>query len=407
MEWLFLLLPIAAISGWWIANQQAQRTMQAQSKQISPSLLQGFNYLLHEQPDEALKVLLDLTKVRPETVETHLALGVLFRRRGEVEQAILLHEQLMTNRHLTAPLQGLAMYELGHDYLHAGLFDRAEKLFYALIEMQVHVQSAWRALLDMYQREKEWHQCLQCAMQLAKLSGESMSHEMVHFHCELAEQALRQDQLETACLHLEQARALDCECVRALMLQAQIELRRDQPAVALTLYQRVIQYGACYLPAIVPNLLTCYRQIGYPAIAQELLDIATRYPCASLIITAVEQLEFEQGHQAAEAVLRDYLCRYVDLNAAAHLLALHTQSYDQSSSTCSSVVVVSRVLRDYLKQAPVFQCEQCGFEARSLHWQCPSCRRWGSIKAIQANELIPLPPELCARHYRFADAHSD
>ncbi len=377
MEWLFLLLPVAAASGWWMAMRSQKRHHPMQPPPKAPTFFCGLNYLLNEQPDKAIDVFLQLAQVDHETIETHLALGALFRRRGEVERAIRIHQDLSARSELTADQRGVAIYELGRDYLAAGLFDRAEHLFQELAGGQVLRQAALRGLIDIYQQEKDWARCLSTALQLQSLDCTSIHSEIAQFHCELAQAALNRGTLESARQHLAAAQQADPDCMRALLLQAQMAFADGDAQAALQHYHQVAARSPRYVPAILPGLLSCYRRLGYATVASELERLFRAQPSPPLMLELSTALEREQGSSAAREFLTAYLAERADLSGVERLLAL------RQPDTQSSDAVVLGVVRYLLALQPVYQCDQCGFEAQDLHWQCPSCKSWGSLKAVE------------------------
>ncbi len=381
MEWLFLLLPVAAASGWWLARRAAHRCPDAERE---PVFFRGLNYLLNEQPDKAIDVFLKLAEVDSETVETHLALGALFRRRGEVDRAIRIHQNLVARPNLGAAHRGFALYELGRDYMLAGLFDRAESLFKELVERRLQEERALRALIEIYQAEKEWPKCLETAEALQRSSGESLSTEIAQYHCELAEQCLRDGKPERARSHLLDAQAVDDNCIRASLVQARMELTAGDPETAALLYRRVAQRGPQYLPAMLPGLMECWQRLGRESITVELEALFEQHPSPPLMLRLCDAIETERGVAAAREFLVDYLGRHADLSGAERLLALR-QQFQQLPSAEDGVLL--EVIARQLAAQPVYQCDHCGFEARELHWQCPSCKRWGSIKAVEPEPI--------------------
>ena len=185
---LWLLLPLAAASGWYAARRDLRRPAAAP---VSPDYFRGINYLLNEQPDKAIEVFTRMLEVNTETVETHLALGGLFRRRGEVERAIRIHQNLIARSTLDAAQRSQALCELAQDYLKAGLLDRAENLFLELAEIPAHLETALRALMAIYEQEKEWHKAIVSARRLALIVDSDLGPLLAQYHCEMGERALQ------------------------------------------------------------------------------------------------------------------------------------------------------------------------------------------------------------------------
>jgi len=166
---LWLLLPVAAASGWWVARHTELVSQARKKSSLTSDYFKGLNYLVNEQPDKAIEVFIRVVEVDSETIETHLALGSLFRRRGEVDRAIRIHQNLIARPSLNREQRTQALLELGQDYMNAGLLDRAESLFLELVELDAHTVRALQLLADIYEQEKDWQACLDIVEQLSPL----------------------------------------------------------------------------------------------------------------------------------------------------------------------------------------------------------------------------------------------
>ena len=216
----WLLLPVAALSGWWI-GKSAQETKKL-SKNIHPEYFKGLNFVLNEQPDKAIEVFIRMVEVDNETVETHLALGNLFRRRGEVDRAIRIHQNLIARPTLNQGQRAHALLELGMDYMHSGLLDRAEKLFLELVDLDLYLNEAYFNLLEIYQQEKDWENAIIIAKKFETISGENLNPVIAHFFCEVAENELNSGRLSNAKEQIHNAMNANSKCVRASIIEAKI-----------------------------------------------------------------------------------------------------------------------------------------------------------------------------------------
>ncbi|QGU31598.1 lipopolysaccharide assembly protein LapB [Thermochromatium tepidum] len=391
IEWLFLLLPVAAASGWWLARRDLRRKLDV-SPAAHPDFLRGLNYLLEEQPDKAIDLFLRLTEVDSETAETHLALGSLFRRRGEVDRAIRIHQNLVERRHLGPDVRGFALFELGQDYMSAGLLDRAEALFEELVGLGLHSQRALQALREIYQRERDWSRCLEVAAQLESLTGQPLTIEIAHYHCELAEEARRRQDEAGAREQLNRAQVIQPDCVRAAMLEGFMALEEGDVASAAVLFKRVAERGSTYVPEILPALIESMERLGEDVIAQ-LETLAADRAGPHLMLALSERVERARGPEAALDLLADYLARWADLAVLERFLDLRARTSDPGGPSHRYARVALGVARHLLQRQSVYQCEQCGFQARTLHWQCPSCRHWGTVVAVLPD---PIQDEMTA-----------
>lgn len=388
IELLFLLLPLAAASGWWLARRDLPK-QRSRRPHPHPTFLKGLNYLLEEQPDKAIDMFLDLVEVDSETVETHLALGSLFRRRGEVDRAIRIHQNLIARKTLDAEQRGDALFELGQDYMRAGLLDRAECLFQELVGLGLHRQRALQALREIYEQERDWAQCLDVTELLKPLSDQPMAVAISQYHCELAEEARRCGDAQRACEHLRLAREADPHCVRATMLEGCAALDDGDPQRALDLFMHVAEQRASYVPEILPELIDSLRRLGRDDVPAVLEEIAQRHSSPALMRSLSDVVAGTRGRDAAMDLLTVYLSRHADLAALERLLEFQAEEREQTDSAARyRAIVALDVTRHLLARQPVYQCDQCGFEARSLHWQCPSCRCWGCVVPVQPELII-------------------
>jgi lipopolysaccharide biosynthesis regulator YciM len=380
VELLWLLLPVAAMSGWFAAKRSALRE-KVPLDDRTPVYFKGLNFLLNEQPDKAIDVFVKMLEVDSETVETHLALGNLFRRRGEVDRAIRIHQNLIARPTLTREQRALALLELGQDYMRAGLFDRAESLFTELGELKMYQEQALSNLHEIYQQEKEWNQCLLVARKLEQLTGKSLHRERAHYYCELAEEALESKDYSTAISHLRKAQSCDNDCVRATMLQGDIETEKGACKLAIKTFKKVEQQDPDYLSEVLPSLVACHRVAGNKhELMAYLRHLSQNHRQIAPVLEFVNLLQVEQGDQEALRFLTESLQKNPNLKGLDHLIRLNLKVADRSESETLEIIkgLVSKMLED----RSGYQCSRCGFQAKTMHWQCPGCKAWSSIKPV-------------------------
>jgi lipopolysaccharide assembly protein B len=389
MEWLFFLLPVAAGSGWWLARYgRPGRTAKGHVPDVA--FLRGLNYLLDQRPDKAIDLFLRLAEVDGETVEVHLALGSLFRRRGEVERAIRIHQNLVARPGLDREQRGFALYELAQDYMRAGLFDRAESLLTELAELEPQGRRALAALIAIYQQEKDWRNALATAERLERVSERPLAVEIAHYRCELADEALRAGDQEQASGQLRAAQAEHPQCVRAIMLQARMALDRGDAGGALGWCREVAEQGPQFIPDMLPLLLEAVDRQEGADLESELQGLYRAHPSTALMAALADAVERDRGPAAALNFLTEHLNEYADLTAMERVLELHNaMPGDGQGNPCPEIVL--RGVRRLQEGQAAYQCDQCGFIARRLHWQCPSCKHWGTIKAAQPAPMDPSP----------------
>lgn len=384
---LFLLLPLAAFSGWWVARRSSARTSGERVNELSSSYFRGLNYLLNEQQDKAIEVFVRLAEVNRDTVETHLALGNLFRRRGEVDRAIRVHQNLIARSDLTDAMKTVALLELGEDYMRAGLLDRAETLFSDLVAMKAHAPSALKHLIAIYQHERDWDKAIAHAQRLEEMTGEPQCAIVAQFWCERAAEARTQRRFEDATGHIQ--RAFECapRNVRASMLEGLILADQERYADAVTAFEQVAEHDVDFVPEILPPLLDAYAKSQQMQRAEEFLaHIIERYQGISPVLALTKLYARTRGEEAAI----DFLTRQLRQRPSVRgLMALiNATLYKATGEARENLLILQDLTRKLVEGQAMYRCSRCGFGAKAHHWQCPSCKSWGAVRPIHgvANE---------------------
>lgn len=382
---LFLLLPVAALSGWLIGRYGGRRRRPAavSGGGLSSEYLRGLGYLLEERTDKAIDVFTRILEVDSETVEIHLALGSLFRRRGEVERAIRIHQNLIARPNLSPEQRERALFELAQDHMSAGLFDRAEGLFEDLAENGDHVLPALRQLRGIYEQEKEWEAAIRVARRLLNQGEEGLDTVVAHYYCELAELARQAGRTRDAERHLRQALGFDRACVRATLMEGELAMQAGAWRNAIKLYQRVAEQDPVFFSEAVPPLREAYEQTGRPLeLIRVLQPFVDRHTDARVLVALTELLTRQQGPQQAAVLLRRYLAENPNLPGLNQYVELTTSHADEK--TARDLEPVRTILDKMVADQPLYRCRRCGFHGRVLHWQCPSCKGWGIVKPTLA-----------------------
>lgn len=375
-ELLWLLLPVAAASG-WIAARGVQIRRRVGDLRIEPEYFKGINYLLNEQPDKAIEVLLQIVQIDSETVEPHFALGNLFRRHGEVDRAIRIHQNLIARPLLTRAQRNRAMFELGQDYYQAGLLDRAESLFREIVERDPKNSGALRLLGSIYEQENEWEKAIAVTSPL-----EGSRAVLANYYCELAAQALAAGDRVRAKKMLRRAYFKDRKCVRASLLAAVVARADGKLKAAIKALQRVSKQDPNYLSEVVTPLLECCDQAGRPEQAIGFLATALLWQGAFPPVVAFAQyLARHRGEAEAQRYVAAYLRAHPSLPGLAHLLEWLAQ--DDGDERRRSLEIGTLVMNKLLEEIPVYNCINCGFRGKSMHWQCPGCRQWNTVRPYQ------------------------
>lgn len=374
---LWLLLPLAAWSGWYVARHGGKPRVE----HLRNSYFRGLNYLLNEQPDKAIEVFAKIAELDSDTVEAHLALGSLFRRRGEVDRAIRVHQNLIAKPNLSKEQKNRALTELGEDYMRAGLLDRAESLFTDLAGNPEDPSPASRHLMNIYQQERDWPKAIEQAKKIESSSGEPQAALIAHFHCELAEQALDRKDFERARAHLQQSFAEVPHFARALVISARMSMGAGEYEVAIGAFERAVQQDVELVPEVLASALTCYAKSQQPHRAKNFLKVlCERYEGISPVLALAKIIEAERGVKEAEQFLAEQLRHRPSVRGLVQWLELGIKS---AAGQASDIwLSVHGHVQNLLDGKSGYRCIRCGFGARGHHWQCPSCRSWGSIKPI-------------------------
>ncbi len=381
MELLLLLLPVAAASGWMAAKRSDSKGKLRYSER-NPNYYKGLNFLLNEQPDKAIDVFVQMLEVDSDTVETHLALGNLFRRRGEVDRAIRIHQNLIARPTLNPDHRAQALLELGQDYMRAGLYDRAESLFQELTETNLHREQALVNLLMIYEREKEWDKSLKTAAQLESATGERLNNQCAHYYCELAEQAYAAADTADASEYLNRARSCDRGSARAAILLGEVEKAKGNYRAAIRIFKKIAETNPVYLAVVLPLLRECHEATNAEQKFREyLFKFYTRNKGLIEAVTLTQIIRKEEGERSAVAFLKEYLTDHPSLGGLHHLVSLNLN--DDSIMSSEMLLLLRRLLDKLLAESPSYKCDTCGFNAKTMHWQCPSCNSWSSIKPVQ------------------------
>ena len=385
VELLWLLLPVAAASGWYAGRRAAPPPESAGSRALSADYFRGLNHLLNEQPDKAIEVFIRMLEAEGETVEIHLALGNLFRRRGEVDRAIRIHQNLIARPTLSVRQRAEALRELGLDYARAGLYDRAEEIFQELSEERQHAERALGELLDIYQQERDWPKAIDTAKRLAARSGQALQTEIAHFHCELADERRAEGQVDQALAEVGRALAADPACVRASLLQGDLESERGNTKAALRAWRRVTEQDLDYLPEVLERLHDGYLVTGHLDTYRDLLrEVLERTPAITPVLALATLIAEAQGERAAGEFIIQQLDRRPSLRGLDRVIELSVGISE--GSTRQILDVLHRLVAQLVSEKPLYRCRHCGFEGRTLHWHCPSCKQWSSVKPIQGIE---------------------
>lgn len=379
MELLFLLLPLAAASGWYLGSRSQQSRLDKSAQQLSHNYYTGLNYLLNEQPDKAVDAFLQVLDVNDDMVETHLTLGNLFRRQGQVDRAIRIHNGLLARPKLSRMQRATSMLELARDYVCAGVYDRAEKILQELIYHNDHVEASLQQLLAIYQQAKDWLRAVETTQKLQRIIGKDLSSLIAQFYCELAEKAWRDAEVKTAKKMLKAALAVNKACGRAYIISGKLAQQAGKYKQAIHAYKQVIEHNAEYNAVVLPEIANCYLKLAnMQDMIQYLEQIIIAKPGVGAVLELVDSLEKTRGVPAAIAYLGDYLKQHPSFVGLSKLVKLYMLS--ASGKIKQDLQTVQQLIDKMLANKAKYKCNNCGFTVNNLEWHCPGCKQWETLK---------------------------
>ena len=385
--WWLAAVPVFFGLG-WIAARIDIKQLVSESRSLPRGYYKGLNFLLNEQPDKAIDAFIESVKLDPESVELHFALGNLFRRRGETERAIRVHQNLLVRPDMPPDLHAQAQFELGQDYLKAGLLDRAEETFNKLVDTLYSAQ-ARRALLEIYQREKEWQRAIDAALALQESGAGGRQREIAQFYCEIAQDELVHTHPEAAMAMLEKALASDRKNVRAMILIGDVQLARGEIEAALLTWRRVEQQSVPHVALVAQRLMDGYRAVGRPQEGANLLKSYLAEASSIDLLEVVFAAVLEQdGVEAANQLVSAELKRTPTLLGLDKLL--EARLMEAPPEVRPELSLVKNLVHGYAQKLARYQCGQCGFKARQYYWQCPGCSQWESYPPRRTEELTVM-----------------
>ncbi|WP_300454024.1 lipopolysaccharide assembly protein LapB [Accumulibacter sp.] len=383
--WQLLLFPLFFGLGWAAARVDIRHLVK-ESRALPRSYFQGLNFLLNEQPDRAIEAFVEAVRVDPETIELHFALGSLFRRRGETERAIRMHQNLLEREDLKQDLKLQALAELGQDYLKAGLLDRAEEIFDKLRHSDL-AEEAKRKLLEIYQLEKDWEKAIAIASELPDFASHK---EIAEYHCELAAAEIIRSRRDLAANHLQTALERNRKCVRASLLQGDIDFQQERFAAAIESWQRIEQQEPTYLALVAQRLLEAFRKLDRREEGLQLLrGYLERYPSLDLLDVVFQLVLEADGPEAAYRLVRDELKRNPTLLGFDKLL--EARMLFASTEHRPDLDLAKGIVQGYTRRLARYRCDNCGFKARQFYWRCPACGGWETYSPKRTEEFDLTP----------------
>ena len=381
LSWILLGLPLAFVLGWG-ASRFDLRQLRMENRRAPKAYFKGLNFLLNEQQDQAIDAFIEAVQNDPDTSELHFALGNLFRRRGEYERAVRVHEHLLSRGDLTNADRQRAQHALALDFLKAGLLDRAEDALRKLDNTPFENQ-AQLALLAIYERSREWPQAAEVARKLESLGEASFAGRLAHYLCEQAATLTASGEINTAQRLLEQAIHDAPASARPRIQLARLLRDQGRNAEAMATLVALLDAAPAATPLVALALAATAQACGQATQALALLRGSYAQTPSLDVMEAIVSLDgFVQGNaDAAREGYIQHLEREPSLIAAARWLAGEKLEKEQFHPS------VQRALDHAVKPLSRYRCAACGFEAKDHFWQCPGCQAWDSYPPRRVEEL--------------------
>ncbi|AHC46086.1 lipopolysaccharide assembly protein LapB [Achromobacter xylosoxidans] len=399
--WWLIFVPVLFALG-WLAARFDIRQMLRETRSLPDSYFRGLNFLLNEQPDRAIDAFVEVAKLDPETTELHFALGSLFRRRGEMERAIRVHQSLLNRSDLPAAEREHAQHELAQDFLKAGMLDRAESGFEQLKDTR-YALPALRSLIRIYESEHDWPRAIEAVKTLHGLVDEPVP-QIVHYYCEQAATALaaKPPNIDAAHAALDAAdHALSTAdagmsskgaMVRTAMLRARLALIEQDPKRERLYLESVMTDAPEYVGLVAEQLLANYRAAGQVEAGLELLQRQyTRHASLDLFNVVFRELRVQQGSATAWAFARGALRNHPSLLGLDRLLEAELANPEGASEQGpvpgADLTLLRSLIHKHTQRLDRYACRSCGFQARRFYWQCPGCNAWETYAPRRLEEL--------------------
>jgi lipopolysaccharide biosynthesis regulator YciM len=380
------LLFAALVIGWLLGKAERKKPVVAESgTPLGKEYFQGLNLLLNEKQDEAMELLLKTLDVNRDTFDTYLVMGTLYRRRGEVDRSIRIHQDLLSRPNLSKIQQATVRLELARDYLKAGLLDRSERLLKELADEQGANQvAALEFLLSINEMEHDWKAAVETSGKLAA-KGRQIAVNLAHYHCEQAVACLQVGDLVEARRELKDALVADRNCVRASLLQAELETQAGNDKEAIKSLRRVLEQDADYIPETLTLLRQNHEKSGQLGdLVKFLFTCLEQHPAISIVIVLSDLVRQLQGDKEGAYVLSEYLKKRPTVRGLDRLIQYHMDNTEGPAR--ENLGLLQAFTQRLIQDKPVYRCGKCGFNGKTLHWQCPTCKTWGSIKPIHGIE---------------------
>ncbi|ABY69302.1 lipopolysaccharide assembly protein LapB [Actinobacillus pleuropneumoniae] len=391
LELLFLLLPIAALYGWYMGQRSAKKDQETVNNKFSRDYVTGLNFLLSNQQEKAVDLFLSMlqkqeaeNQIATESqFEAELTLGNLFRSRGEVDRALRIHQALDASPDYSIEQKLLAKQQLAKDFMAAGFYDRAENYYIMLLDEPEFAVNSLTQLMTVYQKTKEWKKAINVAEKLIKIEPDTDKIPLSHYYCEYA-QAIKNEDLDGHLSALSKALEYSPQCARASILLGDYYLAQNQFQSALKNYEHILQQDPDFISEVIEKIKACYMAENDLANYELFLIRANQIKHNSSVDLALaEYIEQKDGIIAAHSKLYQQLRQYPSMITFHRFIHYQINEAEEGRAK-ESLMLLYNMVGARMKKGFQYRCLNCGYQSYRLSWHCPSCRRWEQIKPIHS-----------------------
>ncbi len=382
--WYLILVPVLFCAGWFARSFDIKEKKGIADE--TQTLYKGLDLLLSNKQDQAIDSFIDLVRIDPDTIEMHHSLGSLFRKRGEYARAIKIHNHLSNRADLPKAERARALFELGKDYLKAGIWDRAENCFRDVSDTDNPYRTeAVRQLINIYESEKEWLKAIDEAHVLESRTNETYPARISHLYCEQSLQCMMFKDFENAKKYLESAITADPENKRALIMLGKMQKQGGDLEGAIATWRKVGQISPQYETLVVEPITRALIEAGKKEDAlRYVLSVAEKANNSDELDKAIELIAQIDGSERALEILRRHLKGHPSLIGFLRLVELRSQIEPDNGD----LKEMFKLLKAQVEKTSRYKCSKCGFVTRKFQWQCPGCRNWDSFSPVRHDEPL-------------------
>ncbi|MFK5211991.1 lipopolysaccharide assembly protein LapB [Glaesserella parasuis] len=391
LELLFLLLPIAALYGWYMGQRSAKKDQDAINNKFSRDYVTGLNFLLSNQQEKAVDLFLSMlqkqeseNQISTESqFEAEITLGNLFRSRGEVDRALRIHQGIENSLHYSFEQKLLAKQQLAKDFMAAGFYDRAENYYITLLDEPEFAVNSLSQLAVIYHKTREWKKAINVVEKRLRIEPEMDKIPLSHYYCEYA-QAVRSDDEKVFLTALQKALSYVPHCARASILLGDFFFEKQEMRTALHHFEAVLEQEPNYISEVLHKIKQCYIALNEQNNFELFLIKANQIKHNSSIDLALaEFIEQKDGVEAAQSRLYQQVRQFPSLMTFHRFIYYQVNEAEEGRGK-ESLVLLHKMVGDRIKQGFQYRCIHCGYQSYRLSWHCPSCRTWESIKPMQS-----------------------